>query len=59
MELNEVVVNFECEKCGNKEQVSISEILEGGNPLCLECDDSGLEMDAIDVEIVAPLLSSV
>lgn len=50
MKLNEVFVNFVCELCGNTEQVSISEMLQVGNPLCVKCNEQEEEMEAIDVE---------
>ena len=53
MKLNEVFVNFVCELCGNTARVSISEILQVGNPLCSKCYEQEEEMEAVDVEIVA------
>ena len=45
--IHKVVVNFECEHCGRTKQMSISDAVDNGAPLC--CNDD--QMDMVDCEI--------
>ncbi len=35
--IEKVSVDFECPKCGYKEEVSITDLVVIGDPLCAEC----------------------
>ncbi len=51
MELNEVVVNFECEKCQKTLQLPISDAISDGAPECC-----GSDMLMVDCEVTSQMV---
>lgn len=48
--VEKVSVHFECSDCGHKMLVSVSDLVDVGNPICPECD-TDVEMDMGTVQI--------
>jgi len=46
--VTKIFINYECESCGKKEQISLFELTDTGSPLCCDCDS---EMDVVDATI--------
>lgn len=42
--VEKVSVHFECSDCGHKMLVSVSDLVEVGDPICPECNSDKMDM---------------